>query len=153
MDILVKDMPKHVQDNWASFKKKYRENYTPYESTTALKKISKGTTEGTKPETVKKIFKTPTKEVKKILGDLPQEGKNYIVYNELSHLNPKNADDVVNAFNKIKQHGGYSDSITPQMENAIKSIESKIKNRNRVSLGIIPGYKKINNALSLIRGK
>lgn len=153
MDNLVTKEPKHIQEEWLSFKKKYKENYAPYRSTSKLKKIVGGKTVGTKPKVIDSIFNTPTKDVKKILGDLPQEGKNYIVYNALSDINPKNADDIVSAFNKIKQYGGYEDVISSQMENAIAKIEKKIRNRNRLSLGLVPGYKKVKNALSIARGK
>jgi hypothetical protein len=141
MDVLVKDMPKHVQDNWKEFKRKYKENYKVYESTAALKEMSRGETIGTTPATITKTFAHPTKEVKKILGDLPQEGKNYIVYNELAHINPKDPQKVVNAFHEMKQSGGFGEYITPEMDNAIATMERKLGNLKRAKkYGKVTGY-------------
>ena len=155
METLVQDMPEHVQENWRQFKQKYRENYKPYESTTALRKIAKGETKGTKPETVTKIFAHPTAPVQKILKDLPQEGRNYIVYNELAHIKPTNAEAVINALNDMEQSGGFGRYITPEMKAAKKVMEKKLRNKNALtgvgSLGIIPGFKAAKNALKVIK--
>lgn len=132
MDVMVKNQPKHIQDEWATFKKKYRENYKPYESTPALTEITKGTTKGTEPSTIRGIFSHPTQEVQKILKDLPHEGKNYVIYNELAGLKPTDAEGIVNALNKLEQTGGYGKYITPEMRMAKAEIEKKISRQNKL---------------------
>jgi len=145
MDRLVKDMPEQTQKEWANFKQKYRENYKPYESTTALKNISNAKApeelKGIGQSEVTGIFKKPDKAVQKILKDFPKKGKDYIIYNALSHLNPNDAKGIVNALNDMERSGEYAPYMSNKIRVYKKAMENKLRNKNALGkIGKSAGY-------------
>ncbi|MHB1222321.1 MAG: hypothetical protein ACYC0J_10030 [Gammaproteobacteria bacterium] len=145
-DVIGK-LPEDLQQDWNLFKKKYRENYTPYESTIPLAKISKGETVGTRPETLKKIFSYPNEKSQKILADLPEETKKNILYNELTDIDPSDARSVVELLDKLEQEKGYAKLFTPEIKKSRDAIKVRLRNKGFATLGISPMSSKIIHAL------
>ena len=152
MNGMLKDQPQEMQDWWKSFKNKYREDYAPYTKTPTLAEIAKGNTKGVKPSTLRAIFSYPKEYVEKILKDMPHEGKNYILYNELHDVNPKDAEEVLKRLQGLKQSKGYESVYTPEFEKSMKDISKKIRNRNIASLGVIPTFKGSKTILKRLMG-
>jgi hypothetical protein len=151
MNDTLKDQPEEVQNLWKEFKNKYRQDYSPYERTKQLAQISKGETKGARPETLRKIFSYPKEYVQKILKDLPTEGKNYILYNELHDVKPNDAEEILSRLEKLKQSKGYSHLMSPEIEAQKNLIAKKMRNKNSLinigSLGTVPLSKNIGSKL------
>lgn len=131
---LIHDMNSHMESQSPELKKEYQtyrekwaKNVEPYNSDTTLRKISQGQTQGITPSELKNVFSHPTKEVKKILGDLPDETKNHIIFNELTNLKTRDAKGLVNALHSLEQHEGYSELITPEMKEIKDKLSKQLK--------------------------
>lgn len=158
MKNVLSGLPEDLQSEWQQFKTKYRQNYAPYESTTPLAQISKGNTQGTRPETIRAIFSYPNRNVQKILGDLPQETRNNILYNELTHLDVNEPEQIANFIDNLEQDKGYAKYITPEIKQYRDAIKSRLKNKARLvnigSLGVVPAGKNVIKTLqSIFKGK
>jgi hypothetical protein len=120
----------------------YRENVAPYLSSKKLREVIKG--DKTNIKNIHSIFDTPSNiinksgkeeigSINKIMQDLPQTSKNRILFDAIGG-NKSSPQALIDSLNKIKSKG-FGNYFTPELEENMKILNNKIKNRELAKTG------------------
>ena len=140
MNSYIDTLPAEVKPLWKSWNNKYAKNVTPYYKDKAIREITKPRTkteqtEGLRSSTVKSLFSYPKSHIKTILSHFPQEGKDYIIYNELSGIDPNDAGALYKKLSELKQSKGYSEYFTPKLNTFMDGLKKDIAYKEKLQAG------------------
>lgn len=120
------------------FNTKWRENVSPYTSSTLLSSISKNPNfKGLTQSDIRGIFSNPTNEASKILGDIGEAGRGNVLFNEIQKINPKVAGDLAEKLLELRKTGGYQETISPEMKGLADNLAARSLWRERAAKGAL----------------
>lgn len=138
--------PKLAEEN-KIYSDKFRDNVIPYKEEVATKSIAN------EPKHIKDMraenpslpynvtssqmmqaFAEPSRAALQITGDIGEAGRNKILYNLLADDTKPEAKGLANAILQAKQSKGYSQYVTPEMEDFALQLLKRVKMRDRASL-------------------
>lgn len=105
-------------------------NVVPYTENKKLGDIATGEITNPNPQTIANLFKNPEPEVSKVVGDLPADAINRILYARLGQVTPSSSPkNLLDAYNSLDQ-SGLSSYITPSLSNQMQSLANRIRMAN-----------------------
>lgn len=139
--------PELAESN-ATFNQKYSQNVIPYQEEAATKSIvnepkyikdqraeNPSLPYNVTSSQMKTAFAEPGRQAQQIAGDIGEAGRNKILYNLLADETNPEAKGLANAILQAKQSKGYSQYITPEIENLAQQLLKRTKWRNRANYG------------------
>ena len=154
-DALKSEMQSHLErvnpdlaKEYTTFSNKYRENVIPYQEENATKAVAN------EPRYIKErrlenpnlpynvtgsqmqqAFAEPGRQAMQIANDIGESGRNKVLYNLLGNDLKPDAKGLAESILNAKQAKGYSQYITPEMENFAKELLKRQKLRTKINYG------------------
>lgn len=114
---------------------KWFSNVVPYQADRDLFAMARGKIKNPTNTSIASIFKNPEADIQKVANDLPQDSKDQILYSMLGKTSAtKSPENLIAAFKNLDQQGLHS-YVSPDLENQLGSLESRIKARNLSQMG------------------
>lgn len=106
------------------------DNVVPYVSNKAIHKMAKGEIEN--PRNIANIFKSPEKDVQKVVSDLGNDGSNRILYSVLGKQTAsKSPENMENAYKRLDEIG-MSPYVSDAVHQKMSMMSDHLKKRNAV---------------------
>ncbi len=149
---------KNIADLWNQGKEFFKEHIVPYRSDKGLLNVARGKVQN--PKNIHSLFEFPegtvneagkletTQNINKILEHLPEESKNKILFSKIQGYGKLKPEQVANKLNEALE-GGYSKYFTPEVQNMLNNLPSKIRNAN---MGKFIGKSAAGGAAAIVPG-
>jgi hypothetical protein len=112
----------------------YQQNVVPYLSNPKIASIATGDKTNAVPSTLSTIFAAPNESMSKVIGDLPEDTMNKVLYTKLGQTVPnKSAQGLLNSYQNLQQQG-LGAHVSPELASQIGELENRIKARNGLQM-------------------
>ena len=104
----------------------YYNSVSPYLGSSKIADIAQGNE--TNPQNIANLFKFPGDNETQIVNDMGDAGKNALIYSQLGKSTAsRTPDKLLGTFNDLKQNSGLGSYVTPDLENQMGTLGTKIK--------------------------
>lgn len=125
----------HLSEMYSNAANNFYQNAAPYRANPKIYGMATGDITNLQPSTLGNVFKAPDENLNKIIGDLPPETINNLLYTKMGQRVPKmNPDAFMRNYDALDQ-SGLNSYITPQLQDQISSLKQRMAAKNALQFG------------------
>lgn len=124
VDKFLRNIDPSAADSISQASDHYLENVVPFKASNRIKDIAKGSKDANL-KGLHNAFATPNENLSAVIKNLPKETNNKILFGKMGGTKNLSPTQVINKLHDLRG-GEYSDYFTPELENHLNEISSKI---------------------------
>lgn len=143
MNSFLEQESPHLAEMNSNASDDFYKNVAPYRADPNIYGMANGDIENITPQSLGSVFSAPGSNLNKVVGDLPQDAINNMLYTRLGQrVVSKNPESFINSVTDLDKQG-LGSYISPDLENQISSLKNRMMAKNALqgTLGAVLGAK------------